>query len=248
MAQQNINVGTVSNDGTGDTLRAAFIKTQNNFSEFYAAFTPALASNNATVANTLFFGNSTVNASVNSSTVFIGNTASFFSINSTSYTVGNSTANVSGNSISESIANSTAVMSFTPTTLTINAAAANLVVGNTTTFVVVNSQGITVSTNTLALGTVNATAHTVSMSNGYVTMPNGMKYMWGTLATANTTGQVTTFATTVGTAFSVNAFSVSICCNSVATMAAVTTINSTAITLITNNATAQTIYWNVWGI
>ena len=35
MAQQNLNVGAVSNDGTGDTLRNAFIKTQDNFTELY---------------------------------------------------------------------------------------------------------------------------------------------------------------------------------------------------------------------
>ena len=37
MSQQNINVGTVPNDGTGDPIRTAMIKVQNNFSEFYAA-------------------------------------------------------------------------------------------------------------------------------------------------------------------------------------------------------------------
>jgi hypothetical protein len=36
MAQQDINVGTVANDGTGDPLRTAFQKTQANFDELYA--------------------------------------------------------------------------------------------------------------------------------------------------------------------------------------------------------------------
>ena len=36
MAQQNLNVGTTSNDGTGDTLRASQIKVQSNFDELYA--------------------------------------------------------------------------------------------------------------------------------------------------------------------------------------------------------------------
>lgn len=35
MSQQNINIGAVPNDGTGDTLRAAFDKTQDNFTELY---------------------------------------------------------------------------------------------------------------------------------------------------------------------------------------------------------------------
>lgn len=36
MAKQTINIGTTANDGTGDTLRAAFDKTNDNFNEVYA--------------------------------------------------------------------------------------------------------------------------------------------------------------------------------------------------------------------
>jgi len=36
MAQQNINVGTNPNDGTGDSLRNGFIKTNDNFTELYS--------------------------------------------------------------------------------------------------------------------------------------------------------------------------------------------------------------------
>lgn len=36
MARQFINIGTVANDGTGDTLRAAFDKVNDNFIEIYA--------------------------------------------------------------------------------------------------------------------------------------------------------------------------------------------------------------------
>jgi hypothetical protein len=35
MAQQTINIGTSANDGTGDTLRNAFDKTNDNFDELY---------------------------------------------------------------------------------------------------------------------------------------------------------------------------------------------------------------------
>ena len=42
MAQQILNVGTTANDGTGDTLREAMIKTNENFTELYAS--PLLAS------------------------------------------------------------------------------------------------------------------------------------------------------------------------------------------------------------
>jgi hypothetical protein len=37
MAQQTINIGTIANDNTGDTLRGAGEKINNNFDELYAA-------------------------------------------------------------------------------------------------------------------------------------------------------------------------------------------------------------------
>lgn len=39
MAKQTINVGTTANDGTGDTLRAAAVKANENFDELYDKFT-----------------------------------------------------------------------------------------------------------------------------------------------------------------------------------------------------------------
>lgn len=36
MAKQTINVGTVANDKTGDQLRTAFTKTNDNFTELYS--------------------------------------------------------------------------------------------------------------------------------------------------------------------------------------------------------------------
>ena len=37
MAQQTLNVGSNANDGTGDTLRNAMIKVNDNFTELYAS-------------------------------------------------------------------------------------------------------------------------------------------------------------------------------------------------------------------
>ena len=37
MAQQTLNIGSNANDGTGDNLRAAMIKVNENFTEVYAA-------------------------------------------------------------------------------------------------------------------------------------------------------------------------------------------------------------------
>jgi hypothetical protein len=52
MAQQDINVGSAPNDGTGDPLRTAYIKCNNNFSELYSiAQTNPPASLNGTVGD-----------------------------------------------------------------------------------------------------------------------------------------------------------------------------------------------------
>jgi hypothetical protein len=42
MAQQTINIGSLANDGTGDTLRDAFDKVNDNFTEVYAVTSGAL--------------------------------------------------------------------------------------------------------------------------------------------------------------------------------------------------------------
>jgi hypothetical protein len=42
MAKQTINVGTTANDGTGDTLRASFVKVNENFTEVYNNANPQL--------------------------------------------------------------------------------------------------------------------------------------------------------------------------------------------------------------
>jgi hypothetical protein len=43
MAQQTINIGAVANDGTGDPLRDAFDKANDNFTELYSAIATATA-------------------------------------------------------------------------------------------------------------------------------------------------------------------------------------------------------------
>jgi hypothetical protein len=42
MAQQTIGIGSVANDGTGDTIRDAFDKANDNFTELYAGLTGLL--------------------------------------------------------------------------------------------------------------------------------------------------------------------------------------------------------------
>jgi hypothetical protein len=57
MAKQTINIGTTPNDGTGDALRNAFTKVNDNFTEVYNSANPQLVSatysNGTTVTGTL---------------------------------------------------------------------------------------------------------------------------------------------------------------------------------------------------
>lgn len=52
MTQQTINIGTVGNDGTGDPLRTAFDKCNDNFTELYGLAQSASASAPATASST----------------------------------------------------------------------------------------------------------------------------------------------------------------------------------------------------
>jgi hypothetical protein len=61
MAQKTINVGTVANDGTGDTIRGAFTNVNANFTEVYAN----VSNLTATVAGIDLGQNTTIEASFN---------------------------------------------------------------------------------------------------------------------------------------------------------------------------------------
>jgi hypothetical protein len=53
MAKQTINVGTTANDGTGDTLRASFVKVNDNFTEVYNSLNPSVIALTATDGTTV---------------------------------------------------------------------------------------------------------------------------------------------------------------------------------------------------
>jgi len=74
-----------------------------------------------------------------------------------------------------------------------------------------------------------------------------MIMMWGQ-ASVNTTPLIITYSTAVGASLTVNTMNVQATSNNSAVTVAVTTVNATAITLVSNNATAQTAYWTVIGI
>lgn len=86
MAKQTINVGTTANDGTGDKLRAAFIKANENFTEVYsnvATVTSDLTTTNASLA-TVTTGLSTTNASLATVTTGLSTANTSITANTTS--------------------------------------------------------------------------------------------------------------------------------------------------------------------
>ncbi len=66
MAQQIINIGALPNDGTGDPLRVAYGKINDNFDELYAGdgslVTRIIAGSGITVSPTNGLGDVTINA------------------------------------------------------------------------------------------------------------------------------------------------------------------------------------------
>jgi len=56
MAQQSINIGTTANDGTGETVRSAFDKTNDNFTELYTDKTKFAAKQDIATTSYYKFG------------------------------------------------------------------------------------------------------------------------------------------------------------------------------------------------
>lgn len=61
MAKQTINIGSAANDGTGDPLRTAFDKINDNFSELYAVSAAGSGNNVAISGNSLISENTNGN-------------------------------------------------------------------------------------------------------------------------------------------------------------------------------------------
>ena len=180
MAKQTIGIGTSANDGTGDPLRDAFDKVNDNFDEVYSAFT--FASNNATVANNVLIGNSTVNSVANSTTVSISNSTSEVTATSGSLLVGNSTVNTTSNSSTIVVSNSTSSITVSEGTIAVG----NSTVNTTANSSLVNATSVTVNSNTgLTLGTSDTRA------NGFTYLPNGLIIQYGSVDANTTVGDIT---------------------------------------------------------
>ena len=65
MAQQTINIGALPNDGTGDPLRVAYGKINDNFDELYSAagqyVSRIIAGSGVSISPTSGFGDVTIN-------------------------------------------------------------------------------------------------------------------------------------------------------------------------------------------
>ena len=106
MAKQTINVGTASDDGTGDTLRAAFVKVNTNFTELYNEIGGdvlsdlKLTSNKITTDNTnaniILDPNGTGKVEVDGDSLFRGSTTATGQIRGATLQV-DGNANIDGN-------------------------------------------------------------------------------------------------------------------------------------------------------
>ena len=212
--------------------------------------TPVSVTIAANATSNLVVGNSTIYTTVNSSafsylTAFIANATGVYhtgTINAASYTISTTF-----------VANTLGLYH----TGLVNAASYNTgATGTGTGGILANTTSITIGNNTintfanssyLRLGTSNVIT-TTTTAGGYTTLPNGLTMLWGSLTTANTTAQVVTFSTTTGKTLTSNAISAVVTMGTANVVGYVTTINSTAITIISNSATASTARWLVLGV
>ena len=128
MSKQIINVGTASDDGTGDSLRAAFVKVNENFSEVYNEIGGDTLSElkliankittDTTNANIILDPNGTGKVEVEAETLFRGNTVSTGQIRGSTLQV-DGNANIDGNIV---VDGSMTAGAFTPSSITVSGA------------------------------------------------------------------------------------------------------------------------------
>ena len=126
MSKQTINVGTASDDGTGDSLRAAFVKANENFTEIYneiggdSLSDLKLTSNKITTDNTnaniILDPNGTGSVEITSGTLARGNITSTGQIKGATLQV-DGAANIDGGLV---VDGTLTAGSFTPTNMTLS--------------------------------------------------------------------------------------------------------------------------------
>jgi hypothetical protein len=187
VAQANINYGTLPNDKTGDSLRTAMIKVQNNFTELYTT---------APISNSVNIGNTTSNVAANSTTVFIGNTGTYTIANSTSITATSGyysqVLNSGANNLVVGTTNATSILLYTNGITSANlrfmiAANGNVGVGNGAPNELLTVGG-TMSANQVIIGntTVNFVVNStfIPATANYALTSNGTNFV-GSVSAAN---------------------------------------------------------------
>lgn len=275
MAKQTVNIGAAPNDGTGDPIREAFKKLNDNFDEVYSSYvvsgsiTVGNSTVNTVISNTggLRSGNSTVNVVANSTLLQIVN----FSANSS---LVNAAANVnilSKLNVGSNTSSLTSISTYSNSGYAIfgqsntsyggyfvSTSGPALSAGNTTTeFLKVSANGNVGVGNTTPASklTVNGNASIssntlmlgsyTSAANGYTYLPNGLKMAWGYVE-ANSSFGSAQFAS----AFTTNAYSVTATPNNASAtyQPAVTAVNNSIVSIRTSNAALTTIYYMAIGV
>jgi hypothetical protein len=205
MAKQTIGIGSAANDGTGDPLRTAFSKVNDNFNEMYSSFdmtgklTVGNSTVNTTISNTsgIRTGNSSYITTVNSTSFQISNssgigtlTAATLSMgsnvvaNTTTFLAGNSTWYSTANNNTVRVANATNSSNLTPAGLAVGISVVNSTTVAVGSNVVVNSSAVSIG-NSVTNVVITQTGITGSLSLGDVVITGNLTVN-GTVTTVNT--------------------------------------------------------------
>lgn len=191
MSQQTLNVGTNPNDGTGDPVRNAMIKVQNNFSDLYTNYVSnaQLASNLVNYQTTAGLAANVLVLTANSSN-YIGNLAPSSLVTGTSL-VANLANYPNTTQLSSNLANyqTTAGLAANVAPFTVNNALylngipANSYVNTTGNYVIGGT--LTFSSNLTIANTVAVYANGSLGMGGQVLTSNGGSVYWSTLPGPN---------------------------------------------------------------
>jgi hypothetical protein len=255
-----VNIGNTANDGTGDAIRVAFQKVNDNFSNIHSSFvmTGALTVGNATintvVSNTgglvvsnsssstvanvglLKIGNSTTNATLSSLqlSIIANSTIGNAVVNSSIVSLGNSTVNTSYSVGTLQLANSTTNTTITRSSIFVGNSSANMFANST--YLKVAQANVT--SNTLTLGT------STDGANGYTYLPNGFKLNWGKVSANSSAGTIL-----FNSSYTTNVYVVTLTSsNNLSTYSAiVSSQNNTIAEIRTANNTAVDVYYTAIG-
>lgn len=255
MAKQTVDLGTTANDGTGDPIRVAFDKVNDNFNELYS---------NAVIDTSVTVGNTTVNSAITTNGIVSGNTTDYVVANTTELRVHSNTTYSSLSKTTLTVANTTTVNSsvifignstvnssisissvqISNSTVNTSVSAGSVFVGNSTVNTTVNSSSVSTgslssSSNTFTLGSSSIAA------NGYTYLPNGLKMNFGNVDANSTAGQAV-----FSNAFSTNAYVVLVSSNTVGSTyaPAVISYSDIAAEIRTANQSTSTVSFIAIGV